>query len=66
MAASLKKLSPHEQKFLGGNGVHLAAMDAWVLYILANTVRIDGKQAISANLSSRTAENADEDEEFGA
>ena len=49
--------------------VHLAAMNAWVLYLLAHTVQIDQKQVVPAVLS-QCAHDGDDDasdaEVFGA
>jgi hypothetical protein len=36
---SLKNMSENELKMLGGNGVHLACMGAWIAYVLSHCVR---------------------------
>ena len=54
------QLNEANQKFLSGNGMHLACLAAWLCYILSNIVRIDKPFEIKRPLSHDSLPEDDE------
>lgn len=65
LQAKFEELTNHQLQVLCGNGWHLPAVACWVMFILANVIRIDKLQDIRVDAALHHNDGDDDGEEQG-